>query len=57
MEMTGPLALWQEHLEAGRFMLQQCTSCARHVFYPRVLCPHCASTSLAWKYAAGPGTV
>ncbi len=57
MGMTGPLALWQEHLEAGRFMLQQCTGCARYVFYPRVLCPHCASTSLAWKSAAGLGTV
>ena len=57
LEMTGPLALWQEHLEAGRLMVQQCSGCERHVFYPRVLCPHCGSTSLAWKSATGMGTV
>ena len=57
MEMTGPLALWQKHLEAGRLMVQQCIACARHVFYPRVLCPHCASTSLEWKTAVGTGIV
>ena len=57
IEMTSPMALWQQQLETGRLMVQQCTGCARHVFYPRVLCPHCGSQSLAWKDAAGTGTV
>ncbi len=57
LEMTGPLALWQEHLEAGQLMVQRCTQCARHVFYPRVLCPHCGSQSLEWTASAGTGTV
>jgi uncharacterized OB-fold protein len=57
LEMTGPLAIWQEHLEANRLMVQRCTGCARHLFYPRVLCPHCGSQSLEWKAAAGTGTV
>lgn len=50
----APLACWQDHLRAGRFMLQYCDDCRRFVFYPRVVCPHCASEALSWK-AAGEG--
>jgi len=53
----GPLSAWRAHLDAGRFMLQRCTGCARHVFYPRVLCPHCAGAALEWVEAGGGGTV
>ncbi len=38
-------------------MLQQCDDCKKHVFYPRVLCPHCGSPKLAWQPASGQGTV
>ena len=38
-------------------MLQRCAACERHVFYPRVLCPHCSSGSLEWVAASGQGTV
>jgi uncharacterized OB-fold protein len=57
VEMKGAMAQWQEYLEAGRLMLQCCRSCAKHVFYPRVLCPHCGSDALAWTAASGAGTV
>lgn len=53
----GPLATWRDHLAAGRFMLQKCTGCSRHIFYPRVLCPHCAGTALEWVECKGMGTV
>lgn len=53
----GPLSTWQEALEGGRLTLQQCGGCQRHVFYPRVLCPHCGSESLEWRAASGGGTV
>lgn len=54
---AAPLATWRAHLAAGRFMLQRCTACQRHVFYPRVLCPHCASDELQWTEPSGSGTV
>lgn len=38
-------------------MLQRCTACSRHVFYPRVLCPHCGATALEWVPASGLGTL
>jgi len=53
----GPLHAWQAALDAGRLTLQRCTACARHVFYPRVLCPHCGAGSLQWQSSAGTGTV
>ena len=41
----------------GRLTIQQCTSCNKHVFYPRMVCPHCAADSLVWVEASGKGTV
>lgn len=53
----GVEAAWQQELDQGRFLLQRCIDCARHVFYPRELCPHCGSTALGWVEASGNGTV
>ena len=41
----------------GRLMIQQCHDCGKHIFYPRVACPHCASDRLEWVEASGRGTV
>lgn len=40
-----------------RLIIQQCAECGRHVFYPRIACPHCAADSLKWVEASGKGTV
>lgn len=48
---------YQAELDAGRFCLQQCPQCARHVFIPRELCPHCGASPLRWVRASGQGTV
>ncbi|MBV2215953.1 MAG: OB-fold domain-containing protein [Diaphorobacter sp.] len=53
----GPDAAYLHHLAQGRFRIQQCGACARHVFYPRVACPHCGSADLRWMDASGQGTV
>ena len=53
----GPLHAWQAALNEGRFTLQRCTACERHVFYPRVLCPHCGADALDWVEPSGMGTV
>ena len=32
----------------GKLMLPRCTSCNRVHWYPRILCPHCHSSSIEW---------
>jgi len=54
---AGPSAQWSQALAAGRFLIQRCEDCERHVFYPRRLCPHCHGARLAWVEADGRGTV
>jgi uncharacterized OB-fold protein len=54
---VGVEVVYQRQLDQGSFMMQRCADCARHVFYPRELCPHCGSAALRWVAAAGTGTV
>lgn len=53
----GVEAAYQKQLDEGRFMIQRCQDCSRHVFYPRELCPHCGSPALQWVAPTGAGTV
>ena len=48
---------YQAELDAGRFCIQHCPQCQRHVFTPRELCPHCGASPLDWVRASGGGTV
>jgi len=43
----------------GKLMLQRCMApgCRRHVFYPRVCCPHCGHGVLEWVEASGKGRI
>jgi len=54
---TGVQAFHQTELDAGRFLIQRCTDCSRHVYFPRESCPHCGSAALEWKQPSGLGTV
>lgn len=54
---AGVELAYQKQLDAGNFMIQRCGDCARHVFFPRELCPHCGSASLQWVAPAGTGNV
>jgi uncharacterized OB-fold protein len=54
---VGVEAAYQRQLDEGRFMLQHCSDCQRHVFYPRELCSHCGSLSLQWVVPSGTGAV
>jgi hypothetical protein len=56
-EPQGVEAFHQLELNAGRFLIQRCTACAKHVYYPRELCPHCGSSALEWTAPKGTGTV
>lgn len=55
--MDGPDSHYRAALGAGRFEIQHCGACRRAVFPPRVACPHCGATALAWQAASGAGTV
>lgn len=37
--------------------VQRCESCARLVWYPRFVCPHCGGSSLGWEKLCGDGVV
>jgi uncharacterized OB-fold protein len=47
---------WQGAREQ-RLLMQQCVDCGKHIFYPRIACPHCFSDHLEWVEASGKGTV
>jgi uncharacterized protein len=49
-------AYW-EGLLLGELRIQRCGACARAVFYPRALCPHCHADKLSWITASGRGTI
>ena len=53
----GPERIYQQALRAGVFQIQRCAACERHVFYPRVACPHCGAAALSWVRPSGVGTV
>lgn len=54
---TGAQAHYEAALGQGRFEIQRCSDCRAHVFYPRQVCPHCASLALQWVLPSGLGTV
>jgi len=41
----------------GRFLIPVCTGCGRAHWYPRAICPFCASDKLEWRGASGKGTI
>jgi uncharacterized OB-fold protein len=55
--MRGVQAEHQAALDEGRFLIQRCAACARHVYFPRELCPHCGAHDLTWVEPRGSGTV
>jgi uncharacterized protein len=46
-----------EAAREGRLLIQRCTSCGEHQFYPRKVCTHCGDASVEWVEASGRGTV
>jgi uncharacterized OB-fold protein len=50
------LPFW-EGIAEGVLRVQRCGACGRHVFYPRAVCPYCASSELDWVDASGRGQI
>ena len=59
--MTSPApglqARHQQALDDGRFLIQRCAACQRHVYFPRVLCPHCGAPEPELVAPGGGGQV
>ena len=57
---TSPQGIQAQHQQAlddGRFLIQHCGACGRHVYFPRELCPHCGALAPALVAPAGGGAV
>lgn len=53
----GPDAYFRKQLAEGTLTIQACTECGEQIFYPRQICPFCASRGLEWVPCDGKGTV
>ncbi|HEY7347869.1 MAG TPA: Zn-ribbon domain-containing OB-fold protein [Ktedonobacterales bacterium] len=53
----GDSRVFWEGVAQGKLLIQRCDACQQFIFYPRFLCPHCFSDSLAWVEAQGTGTI
>ncbi len=42
---------------AGKLMFKSCNGCKKNFFYPRTVCPFCASPDTVWKEASGKGEI
>lgn len=62
MQYPGPkpspltLPFWSASAN-HRLIVQHCTGCGAHIFYPRQICPHCWSSELEWTEVSGHATV
>ena len=41
----------------SKLLVKRCTACGELHYYPRAICPFCASDKTEWKEASGRGTV
>jgi len=41
----------------GRFTIPVCSACGKAHWYPRAICPFCASDKVEWRDASGQGTI
>jgi len=41
----------------GRFTIPVCTACGKAHWYPRAICPFCASDKVEWRDSPGHGTI
>ena len=49
-------AFWNATKE-GRFVVPVCGACGKAHWYPRAICPFCASDKIEWRAGSGKGTI
>lgn len=55
VELPDGTPFWAAARE-GKLLVKACTSCGKHHWYPRALCPFCLGDT-EWRDAKGEGTV
>jgi uncharacterized OB-fold protein len=53
--MTPEARPYWDGLRQQRLMLPKCADCGHTFFYPRAVCPRCASRAIGWIEASGRG--
>ena len=48
---------WFDGCARGELLLQHCSHCGEHQFYPRILCSHCGKADPDWATASGRGHI
>jgi len=56
-EGQGAEQKYRMALNRGEFLIQRCLHCAKHIFYPREMCPFCGFSTLEWIKPSGLGFV
>jgi uncharacterized protein len=46
-----------EAARQGRFIIPVCSACNKAHWYPRAICPFCASDKVGWRDSPGRGTI
>ncbi|HEY3950300.1 Zn-ribbon domain-containing OB-fold protein [Phenylobacterium sp.] len=41
----------------GRFLIKRCVACGKAHWYPRAICPYCASGETVWEDSPGEGVI
>ena len=50
-------AAYWEAAQRGQLLVKKCTACGRPHYYPRAICPFCASAQTEWMQSLGKGIV
>lgn len=53
----GPERQYFNYLNSGEWRIQQCQSCKKAIFYPRIVCPYCQCEVFSWVKPSGKGVV
>ena len=53
----GDSFVFWEGCKENKLLIQKCGDCSKHIFYPRILCPHCFSEKVEWVESAGKGKI
>ncbi len=57
MSASGPDVEFRAALKEGLLRIQRCDGCDRHIFFPRIVCPHCGGMDISFVDATGKGVV
>ena len=55
--VTAESKTFWDAARVGRFLIPVCAACGKAHWYPRAICPFCASDKVEWREASGRGTI